>query len=185
MKTHIYFLSAIALLFYSCKSESEIRREIEKSLGLKLNQKIDEVKYYKVKLEPEYIYPYNEYIVLNGDRNVFQRLVTELNLVKNDSISVDSLLCLKRKNNYGYYSESFKGIRSINHPESVVLKTEKNIGWWKPNYDSKENTFVGYYNDRSNPKVVSCRGDWKGRLVIQYNDNKIFILIERFPSRTL
>lgn len=175
-----YCWLACVLLLVSCVSDKEDKIQIESSLGLKLKSSIDRVHYFKLLYDPSYLYPYNEYILLEANAEYFSDLVHDLKLTKSDTADIDSLLCLTRKDHCGYYGNEFKYMTSINNPVERSEEVEKDLDWWKSNKASTVNTYVGYYNDKLKNKIVQCNEKWTGRIAVQYLDGKIYILIERF-----
>lgn len=170
----------ISFIVFFCLRDNT-KKDIEDALGVEIDFNISNVHYSTASFSPDWINPYNTYISFETSLNDYNTFVKEkLGLVKySRSPETDSLLCLYKFDPFFYnYFWSFKGT-NYSRDHQFFKKYEESISWWSPIDTIRENLYANYYNFENKKHVVNCTCEhWTGKILSQYLNGKVFILIE-------
>ncbi|MFA6152600.1 MAG: hypothetical protein WC716_14850 [Chitinophagaceae bacterium] len=173
----------ILLIFtVSCNQDEKNKKLAEHYLGdIHLDKYgVKEVAIKKLKLAPEYSFPFYIYISWNIDPTFSEVLFNDLGLVKYDSTKIDyrTTMCIRYPD-----IKKFWTIAPLTYG-SALKENHPPISWWNVDTNNFTNVYASYYklNNSGFGKPILCKGKYDGRIVGQYalQQNRIYILIECF-----
>lgn len=182
-KTKIFITLLVVLSSMSaCQDQSlKNRKEVKKYLPINFDQyNVKDIHFKRVRPTYDYTTPFNIYISMKVDDSIAIQFFKSLNMVHYDpkmTSDVSDSMCL------GYLKpEEIWSIKSFGFIGPYELK-EKKLIWWRPDKNDLKSCYAAnyfFYKGYTAGKPTLCKPKRAGRVVGQYSNGTLYILIECF-----